>query len=261
MSSGRSTVAVHIVNYKTKKYLERCLASVLADIEPSGIAYEVQLLDNASGDDLREFESDTCTVRRSDRNLGFGAGHNLLASLTEAPYLLILNPDVEFVERDTVRRLLAAAAQPEVAVVGPKLVDSDGAAQRWDHGRLHGLRAQISYRGGASYWRDADARTDVAWVSGAAMVVDHTTFTAVGGFDERFFLYKEDEDLCLRIRTRGGRVSYEPSVVVRHSGSVVADRSDELNRSVEYFVAKHFPTRRTQRAYAAVHRLLPYLRL
>jgi GT2 family glycosyltransferase len=252
-------VAVQVVNYKTRAYLERCLASVVADL--AELPAEIHVLDNASGDDLSAFETQQCTVHASDRNLGFGAGHNLLASFTEAEYLLILNPDVEFVEPDTVRRLLASIRQPGVAAVGPKLVMDDGAAQRWDHGRLHGVRAQISYRGGASHWREGSVREDVAWVSGAVMLVERAAFDAVGGFDERFFLYKEDEDLCLRIREAGGRVSYEPSIAVRHFGSVVADRSEELSRATEYFVAKHFPNRRTQRAYATVHRLLPYLRL
>jgi GT2 family glycosyltransferase len=254
-----ATVAVQIVNYKTRTYLERCVPSVIEDL--AGLSSEIHVLDNASGDDLSSVAALGCDVHVADRNLGFGAGHNLLASRSDAQYLLILNPDVAFVERDTTRRLLAAAGDLGAAVVGPKLIDSDGAAQRWDHGRLHGLRAQISYRGGASYWRDTDARTEVAWVSGAAMLIERAMFTAVGGFDEHFFLYKEDEDLCLRIREVGGRVCYEPGVVIRHFGSVVADRSDELSRATQYFVTKHFPNRRVQRAYATVHRLLPYLRL
>jgi GT2 family glycosyltransferase len=259
MSAGPSTLAVQVVNYKTRTYLERCLASVVADL--GELPSEIHVLENASGDDLSALASSRCTVHVSERNLGFGGGHNLLASHTDAQYLLILNPDVEFVEPGTARRLLACIARPGVAIVGPKLLTSDGEAQRWDHGRLHGLRAQISYRGGASYWRDTSEPTDVAWVSGAVMLVEHAAFDRVGGFDERFFLYKEDEDLCLRVREAGGRISYEPSIAVRHFGSVVADRSDELGRATEYFVAKHFPNRRRQRAYAAAHRLLPYLRL
>jgi GT2 family glycosyltransferase len=254
------TLAVQVVNYRTRAYLERCVASVLADLDASAVEFEIHLLDNASGDDLGAFE-ERCHVHVAERNLGFGAGHNLLARASDAEYLLILNPDVEFVEARTAQRLLDCVAQPGVAVAGPKLITEDGGVQRWDHGLLHGLRAQISYRGGASYWRDTAVRQDVAWVSGAAMIVEHAAFDAVGGFDEQFFLYKEDEDLCLRVRERGEQVVYEPSIIVRHFGSVVADRSDELGRATEYFVAKHFPNRRSQRAYAAVHRLLPYLRL
>jgi N-acetylglucosaminyl-diphospho-decaprenol L-rhamnosyltransferase len=255
------TLAVQVVNYKTRAYLERCIASVLRDLEPSGLEYEIHLLDNASGDDLSAFE-DRCSVHVADRNLGFGAGHNLLASMTGARHLLILNPDVEFIAADTARRLGACVEEPGVTAAGPKLVTGEGVAQQWDHGLLHGVRAQISYRAGASYWRDTTVRQDdVAWVSGASMIVEHAAFEAIGGFDEQFFLYKEDEDLCLRLREAGGRVVYEPSIVVRHTGSVVADRSEELGRAIDYFVSKHFPNRRAQRAYSTAHRLLPYLRI
>lgn len=256
-------LAVQIVNYDTKAYLERCVASVVADLKAVEFDYEINLLDNASGDDLTSLSERyaQCHSYVAERNLGFGAGHNLLAAKSIADYLLILNPDVEFIAPDTTARLLESASRPEVKVVGPKLVSEDGAPQRWDHGRLHGLRAQISYRAGHSYWRPTVAREDVAWVSGAAMLVEHHAFRSIGGFDDAFFLYKEDEDLCLRIRDAGGLVSYDARIVVCHHGSVVADRGDELASSTAYFIGKHFRHRRTQRLFAALHRGLPYLRL
>ncbi len=259
----RPVVAVQIVNYRTRAYLERCLASVVSDLERGGPAYEINLLDNASGDDLEPLHDRyaDCRVYVAERNLGFGAGHNLLASKTDAEHLLILNPDVEFIGPDTTRRLLESVARPGVKIAGPKLITSRGVAQRWDHGRLHGLRAQISNRGGHSYWREADVRQDVAWVSGAAMLIERAAYRSIGGFDEAFFLYKEDEDLCLRIRQAGGLVAYEATVVVRHSGSVVADRGAELARANRYFIAKHFAGRRSQRVFATVDRWLPYVGL
>lgn len=256
------SLAVQIVNYRTRAYLERCLASVVADLQASGLEYEINLLDNASGDDLESLREryDRCQAYVARRNLGFGAGHNLLAAKTGASHLLILNPDIEFIALGTGLRLLESARSAQVEVVGPKLIADDGAAQRWDHGRLHGLRAQISYRAGHSYWRESASREDVAWVSGAAMLVEHDAFRSIGGFDDAFFLYKEDEDLCLRIRQAGGRISYDPRIVARHHGSVVAARGDELARSTSYFIAKHFPHRRTQRAFAAAHQRLAHLR-
>jgi|SRR5581483_3614692 len=257
------TVAVQIVNYNTRSYLERCLASVLDDLGPTDLSYEINLLDNASGDDLEPLRRryDRCQVYVSERNLGFGAGHNLLAGKSQADYLLILNPDVEFIAPDTTRRWLESAQRAGVTVVGPGLVGPDGAPQRWDHGRLHGLRAQVSYRAGHSYWSPSTAPLDVAWVSGAAMLIERDAFQAVGGFDDAFFLYKEDEDLCLRIRRAGGLISYDPRLVLRHQGSVVSPRSDELARSTQYFIDKHFSHRRTQRLFAALHDRLAHLRL
>ena len=257
-------VAIQIVNYDTREYLERCLASVYRDLDDAGFLYEVNLLDNASGDELGDLAGryPGCAAETAPENLGFGGGHNLLATRTDAERLLILNPDTELVEPDTIARLLQRGRGGSGAtVVGPKLLNPDGTAQRWDHGRLHGLRAQISNRGGASYWHESARGLDVAWVSGAAMLADRAAFTAVGGFDEQFFLYKEDEDLCLRLRLAGGAIAYEPSVAVRHYGSVVAGRGPALAQSEQYFIEKHFSDRRSQPLFAAVHRLLPYLRL
>ncbi len=262
--AGSATLAVQVVNYGTRTYLERCLATVVADVEESGLDYEINLLDNASGENLEGFARRfrACRAFTATNNLGFGGGHNLLMGQTEAPYLLILNPDIEFVCSDTAQRLLeAVTSHEEVSAAGPKLLTVVGTAQRYDHGRLHGPRAQLALRGGHSYWRETDLSREVAWVSGAALLIRRATLAAVGGFDRNLFLYKEDEDLCLRVRRAGGHVIYQPAVVVRHHGSVVADRPEALARSLNYYVTKHFPNRRTQKMFAAAHQSLAYLRL
>ena len=78
-----------------------------------------------------------------------------------------------------------------------------------------------------------------AWVSGAACLVDRAAFDSVGGFDEAFFLFKEEEDLLLRMRRRGGRVLYLPTVRVRHEGGVVASRAEHMPSSMARFTEKH----------------------
>ncbi len=257
-------IAIQIVNYRTRRYLERCVESVVSDLDGSGAAYEVNLLDNASGEDLADLASRFVGVRTSvaPSNLGFGGGHNLLAGATDAPYLLILNPDVELRGPGTVARLLdVVASGARVNAAGPKLLMADGRPQPYDHGRLRGARAAIALKGGHSYWRATEVRQEVAWVSGAAMLVERAAFLAVGGFDERLFLYKEDEDLCLRLRAAGGVIVYEPGVVMCHHGSVVADRESELAGAASYFFAKHYEGRRSRRAFAAAHQTLAYLRL
>ena len=261
---GSRTLAIQVVNYRTRYYLERCLATVVADVERSGLDYELNLLDNDSGEDLDGFARryEHCRSFASPSNLGFGGGHNVLAGKSDAPYLLILNPDVEFLAPDTARRLLLRLTENDtVKAAGPKLLTDAGAPQPYDHGRLHGLWAQIALRGGHSYWKAVDVPREVAWVSGAAMAIEHAAFDAAGGFDENLFLYKEDEDLCLRIRGAGGKVLYDPTVAVRHHGSVVADRGDELATASSYYFAKHFPNRVSQRAFAAAHQWLAYIHL
>jgi N-acetylglucosaminyl-diphospho-decaprenol L-rhamnosyltransferase len=255
-------LAVQVVNYRTRGYLERCLATVATDVARCALDYEINLLDNDSGENLDDLAAGIafCRAFVAPSNLGFGAGHNLLATNTAAQYLLILNPDVELLVPGTIKRLLdQLRSDPAIKVIGPKLLNADGGAQPYDHGELHGLRAQISLRGGHSYWRETFQREEVAWVSGAAMLIDRAAFDAVGGFDENLFLYKEDEDLCLRLREARGIVVYEPAEVIRHQGSVVTHRPAELATASSYFIQKHFPNSHTQRLFAAVHRWLPYL--
>jgi GT2 family glycosyltransferase len=141
-------------------------------------------------------------------------------------------------------------ATPHPAV-GPQLVDAAGTVDPRDHGELRGFRARVAQAAGHSHYRRRDEPVDAAWVSGAACLVERRAFDAVGGFDPGFFLYKEEEDLFLRIRRAGGRVLYLPSVRVRHDGGVVASRAEHMPSSVERFAAKHAPRRRL---IAPVHR-------
>ena len=259
-----ATLSVQIVNYHTRSYLERCLPTVVADLQRSGIEFELNLLDNDSGERLEDLAPGfpNCRAFVAPRNLGFGGGHNLLAGRTEAPHLWIVNPDVEVISPDAARRLLATITScDQTEAAGPKLLTAAGAAQPYDHGRLHGARAQIALRGGHSYWRQTDTPQTVAWVSGAALMIERAAFMALGGFDENLFLYKEEEDLCLRLRSAGGRVVYEPAVRLRHRGSVVADRTREIELAQRYFIAKHCRRRRAQKLFAATHQGLAYLRL
>ena len=242
-------IRIQIVNYKTKKYLVACVSSVLNDLRASPIAFKIAVLDNASGDDLSDLENTfpgaPITVTESPKNIGFGAGHNLLAKEAgaNARYLLILNPDVEIREENTLARLIGAANNLSADAVGPRLMTTAGKTQHWDHGELRGFLAQLSLNAGGSYWRERHRLIEAAWVSGAFFLMRKNLFDEIGGFDEKFFLYKEEEDLCLRIRTRGGHIWYDPAVTALHYGSVVAKKSEHMRKSANYFLEKHFRKR------------------
>jgi N-acetylglucosaminyl-diphospho-decaprenol L-rhamnosyltransferase len=243
-------VAVQVVNYRTRRQLEACLDTVVPDV--AGLSARVLVLDNASGDDLSELAARHPSVafETAERNLGFGAGHNRLAERHDARALLLLNPDASFVEPDTVRRLLAVLDEG-AAAVGPQLVSAAGEVDVRDHGELRGFRARVAQAAGHSHYRRRAAPLDVAWVSGAACLIARSWFDRVGGFDPEFFLFKEEEDLFLRIRRAGGRVRYHPAVRVQHEGGVVASRDEYLAASVARFADKHV---RRGRLMLPVHR-------
>jgi N-acetylglucosaminyl-diphospho-decaprenol L-rhamnosyltransferase len=238
---------IQIVNYKTKNYLIECLKTVFADLEDSSITYSVAVLENGSGEDISDiptlFPGHEVHIFVSKENLGFGAGHNLLAKNTQADFLFILNPDTKIIEPSTIQRLVGRIRESDVQVIGPRLVTGQGNTQRWDHGELEGLKAWIALQSGNSSWKERKAPTPAAWVSGAAFLIEKEIFDKISGFDENFFLYKEEEELCWRIRENGGRILYDPTISMLHYGGVVAKKSDHMQKSVDYFLSKHFKNR------------------
>jgi GT2 family glycosyltransferase len=245
-------ITVQIVNYRTKKYLGACIASLLPALE----AGEILLLENGSGEDLTDLASDRVRVDTSAENLGFGAGHNRLAVHSTSELICCVNPDTVLLDPDGLRRLAALFADPSVAAAGPALLDPAGGPQRWDHGELRGIRARVAIAAGHAHWEPRSERTEVAWVAGAFMMLRRDRFEAVGGFDEGFFLYKEDEDLCLRLRTAGGQVLYEPAVAVEHAGSVVAGRDERyLGASVARYRDRHGTSALARGLYRVTRRI------
>jgi hypothetical protein len=236
-------VAIQIVNYKTKTYLDICLEGLLKDIEHSNLNYVVNVLDNASGDNLFYLKEKYPIVsfHQNSKNVGYGNGHNILAEKTQAKYLLLLNPDIGFMEPKTVERLYARIEDDnEIKVIGPQLITIAGKAQQWDHGEIQGLLARIASGSGTSFWKEQHKVCPVAWVSGAAFLIRKDVFDNLNGFDENFFLYKEEEELCLRVRDRGGKVIYDPLVKMLHVGGVVAKKSEHMQKSIDYYLDKHF---------------------
>jgi N-acetylglucosaminyl-diphospho-decaprenol L-rhamnosyltransferase len=244
-------LVVQVVNYRTKRYLPRCLDSVVAALDGGSLTSRVLVLENGSSEDLSDLASryrGRVALHTSDVNLGFGGGHNLLASRAASSFLCCVNPDVVVTEADVFERLLESFRDPAVAIAGPLLRTESGRPQIWDHGELAGIRARVANGAGHAHWIARRDRCEAAWVSGAFMLARRSAFAAVGGFDERYFLYKEEEDLCLRLRRSHHKVVYDPTVEVTHSGGVVAARDErQLAASMDYYVTKNLPNERRRR--------------
>ncbi len=191
------------------------------------------VVDNGGSDAIRDAVQEMGGLYvRSGKNLGFGRGHNLalkhLAGV-DAPYHLILNPDIEF-EADTLGRLAGMMdAAPEVGLVMPKIVYPDGSIQylckllpapmdlvlrRFAPGIIKRLAQE---RIAAFELRNFDyaAPAHIPYLSGCFMFARRSVLEAVGGFDERFFLYMEDLDLCRRMAAKS-KLLYWPEVAVTH---------------------------------------------
>jgi GT2 family glycosyltransferase len=251
-------LSIVVLNYNTREHLRTCLQSVLAQ---AGDA-EVFVVDNASTDgsaDMVAAEFSSVTLVRAPRNGGYAYGNNLALRRARGEAILLLNPDTTL-SAGSLRGLLDALERhPETGVVGPKLLRPDGSmhlACRRSFPtpavalyRLAGLsRLFPRSRRFGQYnltYANPDQPMEVDAVCGACLLVRRAVVERIGLLDERFFLYGEDLDWCLRARQAGWKVRYEPGVLVTHQHGA-ASRKRALRttfhffRAMDLFYRKHY---------------------
>ena len=221
-------LSIVIVSYNARSDLDACLAS-LHDAPPL-TPHEIVVVDNASTDGSAGMVRDTwprVTVIDAGGNLGFSRANNIGIRAGAGSLVLLLNSDTR-VPRGAVDRLVEELrAHPDVAVVGPRLVDAAGRPElsygsmitpvsescRKAVGWLHRnsvppVPAWVRWRVSRPHYPD--------WVSGACLLVWRADAEAAGLLDERFVLYAEDVDFCAAIRSRGRRVLFSPAAEIVH---------------------------------------------
>src|SRR3954454_21176872 len=209
-------VAVVVVCHDSAADLARTLPALTAQLRSGD---ELVVVDNASGDgspDVARRLAPGATVLETGANLGFAAGCHVGAGASSAPLLLFLNPDAVPAPGcvDALRACAAAspgwgAWQALVTMAGGRLVNTAG-------NEVHFLGFGWAGRCGEPVTAIAPEPAEVGFASGAALVVRREAWDAAGGFDERYFMYGEDLDLCLRLRLAGWAIGLEPRAVVEH---------------------------------------------
>lgn len=229
MSADAPAWAAVVVNFEAGALLTECVDALRADTSAGPV--EVVVVDNGSTDGsvvaLRAEHPDV-TVMEPHANLGYGRAANLGVAATHAPVVLVCNPDTVLAPGSARVVLDAFAADPDVAIVGPHILNPDGTtypSARTAPGTGvavgHALLGRVAPRNRFTRaYRQTDAATDrprdVDWVSGAALWFRRSALDRVGGWDERFFLFLEDVDVCREVTSAGGRVRYEPAAEVTH---------------------------------------------
>lgn len=204
-----------IVNYNTRDLLRECLASLRAHAR----MYPVVVVDNASTDDsaiMVEREFPEATLLHTPQNIGFGAANNRALAGVTTEFTMLLNSDAR-VEDDVIAALARTLdARPEAGLVGCGLTWPDGTTQRSAR-RFPSARRSLR---NALALQDPmpSTLTEVDYVDGAAALVRTSALRGVEGFNERFFLYVEDADLCRRLKMAGWRTLYDPRVHAVHVG-------------------------------------------
>jgi hypothetical protein len=257
-----TVLSIIIVSFNARLDLERCLESLRA--APPATPHEIIVVDNASTDGSVAGAAPfapAVRVLRNTVNVGFGRGVNQGLAASTAPLVLIMNPDCRLEPGATAAMEAVLDVHERCALVGPRILNPDGSIQgsaRGDPDMLTGLfgrttvlRRLVPFLPVARRNVVVDeaigsglASVEVDWLSGACMLARRTALEAVGGFDERFFLYWEDADLCRRLRARGYHVRYVPGAVAVHqvgqsSGTARTASIRAFHRSAYLYYATH----------------------
>ncbi len=252
-SAAAPALSICILSWNTRQLLSDCLQSIYADADSA--IWQVIVVDNDSQDDSADMvERDFPQVEliRSEQNLGFAGGNNLAMTRAVAPALLLLNSDTRVHAGALSRMLETLDADERIGAVGPRLEKGDGTLEL-SCGRAPGLGAEIVHKlllhrvfpyfrfGRWHHWE----QRNVGWVTGACLMVRRKVFEQVGGLDDRIFMCFEDLEWCMRLRSAGWQILYEPASTVIHlEGRSISQRFGEMlvisQQSLYYLFDKHF---------------------
>lgn len=249
-------VCVIIVSFNTRDLTLECLRALYDNL--GSVTAEVIVVDNGSEDgSVEALRQNYPNVRvfSNIRNAGFGAANNQAMRAARGKYVMLLNSDA-FVENGAIAAMIELIERsPGVGVVGPRLLNADlslqlscfpfpSPARAWiENLWLPAVFPHTSKIGDYRKWAHDEERL-VDWVVGACMLVRREAYDAVGGFDERFFMYGEETDWQRRIRSKGWQIAFTPAARVKHLGgaSSTGDKSafnPHFFESLDLYELKH----------------------
>ncbi|HZK12025.1 MAG TPA: glycosyltransferase family 2 protein [Atribacterota bacterium] len=237
-------VSISIVTYNNDKIIKKCIQNIFKNI--NNIDFELIIVDNNSTDNtVSIIEKDFKNIRliKNNRNIGFGAAHNIAIKLGRGKYHLVLNPDIIFTENSVEKLVNFMEANPEVGLVSPKIIFPDGRVQYlckrspclFDLSirRFAPEFIQNLFKNRIDYFEMKETGynkiMDVSYLSGSFMLFRKNILEKIGGFDENFFMYFEDADITRRV-TEISRSVFYPYISVVH----LWERGSHKN--IKYFI-------------------------
>jgi GT2 family glycosyltransferase len=241
------SLSIIIVNYFTSGYLKKCLKTLYAHTK--SLKFEVIIVDNSMSPNehlkLRKLEKlyGSLTIIANTKNSGFGSANNLGAKYAKAKYLLLLNPDTEIVDDSVLKLLKFLKFHQEIGALTSLLYQKDKKTlQRAFFGKFQNLSSLTIRR---YNYQKVDMSREFFYtniVTGAALMIKNSLYKKLGGFDERFFMYLEDDDLCKRISDLGYKNAVLNTAKIIHfegASTTKKTRSKYYFESQKLFFKKH----------------------
>lgn len=242
-------VSAIIVNYRTADHTLECIAGLLEQV---GVDLQIIVVDNYSQDGsierINQAYKEKITLIAHSQNSGFSKANNIAAKIATGDFIVCVNPDIKLIQTDTLVRLVSYLEMHEnVGLVGPQVVEPR---------KNRNIRPKTQYPE-QSQLRSTSVLKDLpgnwAWIIGAFMMLPTTVYRMIGGFDDEFFLYGEDTDICLHVRKAGYEISHLAEIKVIHWSSASEEQSmsyDKWRRKKNgyyQFCAKHYDVEDMQR--------------
>lgn len=246
-------VAIIILNYNGLQNTLECISSVKR-LKKTNCQIKIIVIDNNSQDSSKkEFQRLAgITFIESTVNLGYSGGNNLGindALRTNADFILILNNDV-FIDKNAISYLIKAASEADI--ISPKIYFSKGFEFHKPRYKKDELGRIIWYAGGQIDWNNIigkhigvdevdngqyNHKKELDFATGAAILVKREVFEKIGLFDEKYFLYLEDMDFCVRAKRAGFKIIYEPEAVLWHKNAASAGGSG--SKLQDYYITRN----------------------
>lgn len=241
-------ISVIILTYNSKRYIKKLIESLLLKYkaEVNSGKLEIIVADNKSSDDTLKIARNIKQIKivENNGNFGFAKGINLAAGNARGDFLLFINPDTVFVQGD-IFSLKEKFEDEKIAAVGGKIINTFGKRELscgkfYNLFNLFFLSVGLEEKMGIRFSPKKDRYVDS--VSGGFMMVKNSLWKKLGGFDENFFMYIEDSELCFRIKKIGKKVFFSNSATIEHVGQGSSNRTFavvNIYKGLLYFHKKH----------------------
>jgi GT2 family glycosyltransferase len=240
MPKKQTNLSVIILTWNTADVTLKCVQTIkkyLSDLE-----YEIIIVDNGSNDDtvkILEKEGGTKVIKNKT-NLGFSKGNNIAANIATGEYLFFLNSDMELTDNKLIDMFNYINKHPEIGLIGPKFLNSNLTEQGSVFPPQTSLNAFREFWLGqktfSKYIPNSTNPTEVFSISGGALLISRQFFKKIGGWDQRYFFYYEDLELCRQVRKLKKKIYYFPEcrIIHRHgiSGKSLASSDNQWRRLI-----------------------------